>query len=288
MTDTAPEHPPVPVPSEDEIRTALRTVLHGWYPRLLLPGEHGYTKARAAEDEFDPYDGCQCAGTDEDGEPLGCNCGDGCSCESCEHFRYLRQRVCQAGNPSVGTRCTRETAYRVVAYRMQHSNLGAPRAEGQQCPHQTGAQQDTCYCTAQAVFYESGLYPVTYHTRSACSVRCAQDIVAQEKAWRGEHNALDYYIERWSYVPHDLDLPEELAALRAHTRMAKLWVGQLIEAFAQGKDASLAERLKFARVSIALAAWAAQQDPFGEAEEQERAEDSGPVQEEPSEPDDLE
>ncbi|MEV0475506.1 hypothetical protein [Streptomyces prunicolor] len=283
---TSPELPLTARPTRDEIRKAAWTLMHAWHPGLLLSGDPGYAEARADGEEYDPFGGCDCAGTDEYGESRGCNCGDGCSCDSCSHYAHLRHKTCQAGAVSIGTRCTRETSYRVVAYRMQHDHLSGPRGEGQACPHEGGQQQDACHCTERSVFYESGLHPVTYWTRSACSVPCAQQIIAGAHAARGD-NGPQYYIERWSYEPHDLDLPEQLARLRTHTRMARDRTGYLVNALAQGRDAGIELRLQAARESVALAAWSAVA-PLNPREGDEDVwadEVRWPVQEEPSEPD---
>ncbi|MFG2679229.1 hypothetical protein [Streptomyces sp. NPDC048392] len=287
MTEPTTPAPPTP----EEIKAATRVLMRAWQPGLLLPGDPGYADARALDEEFAEEDGCQCAGTNEDGESLGCNCGDGCTCDNCEHWAYSRAKLCQAGNVSVGTRCTRETEYRVVAYRMQHSSLSAPRTEGQPCPH-AGTPEADCHCTERSVFYESGLHPVTYWTRTACSVPCAKQIVEQEQAWRDQHGTqsdLQYYVERWTYEPHDQDLPAPLAALRTATRMAADRTGYLVSALFRGHDHSLNLRLKWVRESVASSAHCAAEDLLTRPDD-DVWDDEPPtaVQEEPAEPDALE
>ncbi|MFD5656969.1 hypothetical protein [Streptomyces hirsutus] len=284
---TKPTSTSSPAPTAEEIEAATRILMRAWHPGLLLPGDPGYAEARAEEEEYASEDGCQCAGTDDYGNSRGCNCGDGCSCDSCTYHAYSRNKICQAGNVSVGTRCTRETTVRVVAYRMQHNFLSARRADGVACQC---TSPDPCSCTTESVFIKTGLQPVTYWTRTACSIPCAQQIIAAEMEHRDPRSELQYYMERWTYEPHDQDLPEALASLRTSLRMAHDRVGYLADALYQGRDASLDLRLREVHESVASAAWTAAQPLTTRGSEDDVWDDevTGPVQEEPADPDDLE
>ncbi|MCC9712047.1 hypothetical protein E4N62_46700 [Streptomyces sp. MNU76] len=276
--------PAVPVPSREEIDAALRTLLRAWSPNLL-PLEADAPAMEADDDEdYDPYDGCQCAGTDDDGEPLGCNCAGGCTCDSCYHQEYVRAKTCQAGPPCAGldTRCAKATRYRVVGFRLVRDWVGAPVDLG--CGH---GPADECPCGDDFVYVDRGPRPRTHQTLTACSPEHAAVLIDRMRQVYAEPDdkpaRLRWYIEPWAYEPHDMDLPEPLADVRAAVESARTSARMAITAHAGDGDTEL--WLRYLRGDLARALWHASR-PLERPDEDDQADDepSAPPQEEPSDP----
>ncbi|MEV0441857.1 hypothetical protein AB0I84_06100 [Streptomyces spectabilis] len=289
MTSTSPEAQPTgpaarAVPTPEAVQAALITLVRAWSPGTLLPGDPlpALGEHDGADEEFDAYDGCCCAGTDDDGEPLGCNCAAGCSCAACSYFDYQRHARCSAGAVSIGTHCTAETAFQVVTYRMQHGLLAVEREQGAACPHPGEA---LCHCTPTTVVHESGLRPHTYGTRSACSIEHAQHIIRGEQARHRPGSEWQYYIERYQHIPHDNDLPDPLPQLRHLIGSASnsvAFLTRLTTRHTNAPDLELAMRQL--RRTLAQTAWEASHPLDLPGNEDDFEPPSGPVQEEPPEP----
>lgn len=281
MTDTpetasAPATSSIAVPSQDQIDAAVRTLLRAWSPGSGLA--HADV---AAEEEYDPYDGCNCAGTDDDGEPLGCNCAGGCVCDSCSYYEYARAKTCQAGpsTPGLNRTCGKATKFRVVGFRLDGGWRSTP--DTAQCPHRP---EDKCPCSGGVVFLDHGARPVTHQTLTACSSEHARALcermiqVYNEPA--DKPNRLRWYYEQWTYEPHDHELPGPLPALRERLRSAQSCTEAAVRAVTSGRDVEL--WLRYARQDLARAAQHAAK-PLERPDEDDDQDDeiTGPVQEEP-------
>lgn len=281
MTEPTTTTPAVAVPSQEEIDAALRTLLRAWAPNYLAPAD----PAVEADDEeyYDPYEGCQCAGTDDEGEPLGCNCAGGCTCDSCDHLEHVRAKTCQAGPPCPGvdTRCGKATRYRAVGFRLVRDWVGAPVDLG--CGH---SPADECPCTDDFVYVDRGPRPRTHQTLTACSPEHAAALIDHMRQTYPESDdkptRTRWYIEPWAYKPHDLDLPEPLADVRAAVGSARVCADMAITAHAGGGDTAL--WLEYTRGDLARAVWHAAR-PLERPDEDDQADDdtSGPPQQEPEE-----
>jgi hypothetical protein len=199
----------------------------------------------------DDDEGCECAGTDDDGEPLGCNCAAGCVCDACSYHDYARYKRCWAGSVSIGTYCGAAPRFRVVANRVQSGYVQEPTRDGAVCPHPEGTTPH--YCTPDTVYYEAGLKQQTVWFQPACSVAHAHDLINADRKLRGEKSGLQYYIERWTYTPHERELPAPLPQVHTHVGGAHVRIGQAITHFAQHHSPGV--WLKWTRESLALAAW---------------------------------
>ncbi|MDT0476210.1 hypothetical protein RM863_29205 [Streptomyces sp. DSM 41014] len=276
MSETYPEQPLVPAalaaarPTAAEVEAAARLLAHAWAPGVLLPGDPGYDQA---DTEEDPDDYCGCAGQDEDGESRGCNCGDGCVCESCEYYRYARRSLCYVKN------CGRRPAFRVVRFALTEQHVQEPVASGAVCPH---AQGEPHHCTPTTVFIAAGPTVQEYDYQPACSLAHAAELRDRLQQHTPSSNTL-YRIEAWTYRPHDRELPSPLPQLASLTDQARDAAAWAVRAHAESR--SPAYWLETARRAVALAAFNAAQ-PL----EQPDADDgdfddqpAGPAQEEPAE-----
>lgn len=257
-----------------DVEAAVRTLMRAWSPSTLLPGGPA-----DYEGEYD--NGCSCGGEDDDGNDLGCNCGAGCSCTSCEAFAWQLHKRCSARTGS--TRCGKETRYRVIAYRLVPTVL-SDSSEDAVCPHSAAEQ---CHCRPGCVFLDAGELPSVHQHLSACSVAHAQQIVVRMQEVYAEPDdkptRLRYRIEAWTYEPHWTELPEHLASLLTLTGDAKAYVGVTIRNLSNSRDTDY--WLKAVRETLARAVWrAAQPLPEDPADEDPYDESYGPLQEEPSEP----
>lgn len=265
---TPAQTPAVPLPSQEEIDAALRTLMRAWAPTVLLPGD-----PEPEYDEDAPYDGCECAGDDEYGETRGCNCGPGCSCDSCSYFDYARYKRCWARPDN--TACGKAPTLRVVAYEMQNAYVTEPVADGASCPHTEGEPH---HCTERTVYYDAGRKEQEYWYQPACSVAHAQALIA------GNRSGLEYRIERWAYTPHESELPAPLPDVRQHTRAAHCAAKWAIESLDRPQTADM--WFASVRENIARAAWRAAEPLERPDEDDGTAGDEVPglVQEEPGDP----
>lgn len=286
MTDTpetisVPATTPVPVPSQDEIDAALRILLRAWSPSSVPADAPVDSAALAVEDEYEPYDGCNCAGSDDDGEPLGCNCGGGCTCDSCYYFEYSRAKTCQAGPHTTGLdmQCGKTTTHRVVGFRLD--GRWRSTSDIAQCPHRP---EDACPCASGVVYIDHGARPMTHQTLTACSAAHAQALVERMIQVYNEPadkpTRLRWYIEQWTYEPHDIELPDPLPALRGCIRGLQSSIGQAVASFARHGDTET--WLTYVRQDLARAARHAAMTPERPTEDDDPDDEiSGPVQEEP-------
>lgn len=272
-TASVPAPTPVAIPSQEEIDAALRTLMRAWSPGSIPADAPVDSAALAAEEEYEPYDGCNCAGTDDDGEPLGCNCASGCDCDSCSYSEYARAKTCQAGP------CGKATKFRVVGFRLDGGWRSTP--DTTQCPHRP---EDKCPCSGGVVFLDQGARPVTHQTLTACSAAHARALcegmvqVYNEPA--DMPHRLRWYYEQWTYEPHDTELPGPLPALRERLRSAQSCTKAAVRAVASGGDIEL--WLRYARQDLARAALHAAK-PLERPDEDDTFDDevSSPAQEEP-------
>lgn len=238
-------------PSPAAVEAALRTLSRAWAPSTPLPGD---PVSKTDVDDGDDWDGCGCAGETEDGRPV-CNCAADCGCEACTLYRHTRQKWCSAGSLE-GIHCGLPTRYRVVAYRLWPQWV-RDESEGATCPH-TG-DHEPCMCTRDTVFLSAGLQPAQHRYFTSCSVAHAQAIITRIQQQDGhsygdDERRLRCAIERWTYVPHDLQLPSHLVALRDLVGNAQRSVATLIDWHARDQlDAEF--WMKGLRAFLARAAW---------------------------------
>ncbi|TQE35452.1 hypothetical protein [Streptomyces ipomoeae] len=272
MTEpTTTTAPAVPVPSQEEIDAALRTLMRAWAPSIPLPGDP--EPEDDEDDYYDPYDSCGCAGENEYGERRGCNCGPGCSCEMCEYFDYAQYKRCWA-RPD-GVACGKTPTLRVVAYQMQTAYVTERVADGASCPHTEGQPHQ---CTEHTVHHEAGQKVQEYWFRPACSVAHAKALIADCTS------GLQHRIERWTYTPHDTELPAPLPDVRERTQAAHSavkWAIDSLDRPGQTVDVWLAA----VREHIACAAWNAAR-PLERPGDDDQVDDepTTPPQEEPTDP----
>jgi hypothetical protein len=249
--------PPVryvaPVTAE-QLQAAVRILMRAWAPTALLPGDEGYDDQ---DGYLDPSEYCSCGGEDEDGYEVGCNCGPSCNCDSCRLYAWQMYKRCH-GTTDVYA-CHREPAYRVVSFRMVRTSLH-DASQSVVCPHTPGAQ---CQCPGP-VWVDAGVKPQESRWQPACSIAHAQHLLEQIRAYDGKiyaHAAPEdrprYRIEPWTYVPHTLELPEHLAALRTTTASAVSNIAHAVEAHGHRRDPF--DWLQYAREHLARAAWVAAQ-----------------------------
>jgi hypothetical protein len=278
---TAPA-PRIPVPSQEEIDAALRTLMRAWAPSIPLPGDPDPVDD---EDYHDPYDGCGCAGDDEDGGPRGCNCGPGCSCEMCDYFDYARYKSCWARHEGEGSACTAEPRFRVLAYRLQTTHVTERVADGASCPHPVGDESHRC--SDGVVWHEAGQKEQEYWFRPACSVSHAKALIADSRKpdAYGNPDDFQYRIERWAYAPHDTELPAPLPDVRERIQAADSAVKFVIDALKR-PPAGIGVWMAAVREHIACAAWNAARPLARPGEDDDQADDepATPPQEEPADP----
>ncbi|MCX4974269.1 hypothetical protein [Streptomyces sp. NBC_00620] len=274
MTDTTPS-PALPgPPTPEEIEAATRILMRAWAPGLLLPGGHPKTDERA-NDEDDPDEYCGCAGTDDDGESLGCNCGGGCVCDNCSYSDYARYGRCWTKN------CGKKPAFRVVRFGLVDQHVQEPTRLGAVCPHTDGEKH---FCTADTVYVAAGPQLQIFDYQPACSI--AHAVQLRDTGQQHNTDGRDQYsIEAWTYTPHDRELPTPLPQLRDHLRSAHDSTRFAVKAVATNGDPGY--WLTSVRQALALAAWHARR-PLEQPDADDADfddEPSTPVQEEPDWPD---
>ncbi|MEU6376763.1 hypothetical protein [Streptomyces sp. NPDC046909] len=273
MTDTT-SSPATTPPTPEQIEAAARILMRAWAPGTLLPGDRGYD---TADDGTDPDEYCGCGGTDEDGESLGCNCGNGCVCDSCDYYRYARNKRCSVKD------CGKTPAFRVVRFGLVDQHVQEPTEKGAVCPHPEGADH---FCTADTVYVEAGPMVQEFSHEPACSVAHAvqlRDSQRQNSQQYGRGERDHYRIEAWTYTPHSGELPAPLPALREQTRAASDSTRFAIQRHAKHNDPGY--WLSSIRRHLAVAAWNARLEIERPDEDDDfDVERPGPVQEEP-EPD---
>lgn len=277
MTDTTSSLAPTK-PTPVEIEAAARILMRAWAPSYLLPGDHPKEVVAGSADDYDdedPAEYCGCAGTDDDGESLGCNCGAGCCCDDCSYSTYAQYKRCWVKG------CGKTPAFRVVRFGLVDQHVQEPTKRGAICPHTDGADH---YCTPDTVYVEAGPSIQEFSHQPACSIAHA---VQLREAWRQPgHEERDLYrIESWTYSPHDRELPAPLPRLREETCSARDSTSFAIQKHAIGGDARY--WLSSVRRHLALAAWNARLELERPGQDDDPWDDqpSTPPQEEPTEPD---
>lgn len=261
---------PTPAPTSGEIEAATRILMRAWSPGTLLPGDSGYD---TADDVRDPDEYCGCGGTDEDGESY-CNCGGGCVCDSCEHSAYARYRRCWVKD------CGKTPAFRVVRFGLVEQHVQEPTERGAVCRHAEGEKH---FCTPTTVYVAAGPSVQEYSYQPACGI--AHAVQLRDTGRRHNRDGRDQYrIEAWTYTPHFSELPDPLPQLREHLRSAHDNITYAIKRHAA--DGSPGTWLESLRRNLALAAWNARRELERPGEDDDfDDEPTGPVQEEPTEPD---
>ncbi|MET8826557.1 hypothetical protein ABZX40_36495 [Streptomyces sp. NPDC004610] len=262
-------------PTAEETEAATRILLRAWAPGSLPPGrDDGDTGG----DDGDPDEYCGCAGEDDDGESLGCNCGGGCICEECLYNAYARNGRCWVQG------CGKPTAFRVVRFAMADVHVHEATARGAVCPHAPG---EAHHCTPDAVYITAGQEEQVFGRTPACSLAHA---VQLRDSGLYDTPRRQYRIEAWTYTPHPRDLPAPLPQLRLHARSAHEVLGFAVEAHTRADQRGTQLWLDAVRRSVALAAWHARQPlahPHDDGDDFDDREDlAGPFQDEPGEPDD--
>ncbi len=268
---TSPEAPLVSAPTPAEIEAATRILMRAWAPGTLLPGDPGYD---TADDGIDPDEYCGCAGTDEDGESLGCNCGDGCVCDSCAYYRYARNNRCSLKN------CGKTPAFRVVRFGLVDQHVQETTEKGAVCPHPEGTDH---FCTSTTVYVEAGPMVQEFDHQPACSIAHAVQLRDSQRQQSRKYNRGDrdhYRLEAWTYTPHSTELPTPLPQLREHLRSAHDNITWAIKHHASAGTPGT--WLASARRNLALAAWNARRELERPDEDDEfEDEPNTPAQEEP-------
>ncbi|MFE2046703.1 hypothetical protein ACFXAZ_38490, partial [Streptomyces sp. NPDC059477] len=255
-------------PTTAEIDAAARILMRAWAPDTLLPGNH---------DGEDPDEYCGCAGEDEDGDPLGCNCGGGCVCDECSYQAYAQYRRCWVQG------CGRATAYRVVRFAMVEQHVSEPTASGAVCPHAEGEDH---YCTPDTVYIDAGPKEQAFGHVPACGL--AHAVQLRDFHRRHDTSRTQHRIEAWTYTPHPRDLPAPLPQLHEHTRSAHNVLGLAVGAHTRADHRGTQTWMDTARRYVALAAWNARrplEHPHDGDQDDRDDEGPGPFQDEPGEPD---
>ncbi|EGX60140.1 hypothetical protein SZN_09466 [Streptomyces zinciresistens K42] len=277
MTDTT-TGTALPGPTPQEIEAAARILMRAWAPGHLLPGDHPKDIAAGSPDDYDdqdPDEYCGCAGTDDDGESLGCNCGGGCVCDECSYQAHAQYKRCWVKG------CGKAPAFRVTRFSLVDQYVQEPTRRGAVCPHPQGT---THWCTPSTVYVEAGPSVQEFAHQPACSI--AHAVQLRDACRQSGRDGRDLYrIETWTYAPHDRELPAPLPALRERTSSAREATASAIRQHAAGRRDEY--WLPSARRHLAVAVWSARLDLARPGEDHDVWDDqpSTPVQEEPSEPD---
>lgn len=272
----------IPPPTEQDIQAAVYILMRAWAPSVPLPGDPGYDQG----DDYDTNDQCGCGGEDEYGNDLGCNCGPSCICDSCQLYAWQQYRTCWRPSGSYGPGCGAAAQYRVVIWALRQQSIQDVTL-GATCPH---PPDERCLCHGQFVYADAGLTPQEVQYRPACSPAHAQEIIAQDQAWRQEREdvgeeRMRYRVERWTYTPHYLELPEGLAVLQTAIGSAANNVAHAVDDFGRGHGSF--DWLRYGREYLARAAWRAAQPVDAPPADEDFDDDppSSSAMEEPSEPD---
>ncbi|MFR0354119.1 hypothetical protein [Streptomyces sediminimaris] len=285
MTDTTPPPASSPTPpTPEEIEAAARILVRAWAPGYLLPGDHPKEIVAGNADDYDDYDEddpdeyCGCAGTDDDGQSLGCNCGSGCCCDECSYQAYARYKRCWVRG------CSKTPTFQVVRFGLVNQHVQEPTKRGAVCPHPEGGDH---WCTPDTVYVAAGPSVQEFSHQPACSIAHAVQLRDASREFRPSASDL-YRIEAWTYSPHDRELPAPLPRLREETHSARDAARHAIQ-----RHASIGAPgywLDSVRRHLALAAWNARLELEQPSQDDDPWDDqpSAPPQDEPTEPDDPE
>lgn len=206
VTDVYPGGVPVPVRLHLHLPTELAVRLSAmWDP--------------AGQPEGDDDNGCSCGG-ESDGRPV-CNCGDGCSCDNCNHYRHARARTCSLDG------CEGLSVYRLVPWQADGVTQ-VHRGEIDPGPAVVGAEE-------WIVFGEQPS-EIPGGIRHACgkahAVVLAENLRAFYDAFRWSRGKTRVRIESWTYEPDVVDLPGPLWGLRESARV----LASMAESLAQHRN----------------------------------------------------
>jgi len=188
----------IKTPTVEEIRAAALTLMRAWAPSVIAE------RQRSTGDDYDPYyNGCGCAGEDEDGEPY-CNCAGGCSCPWCAHTMHAEAARCGLVVPTSDqpyARCGRPTGYRIVPFHPTHDGISRPPSDGDDAVDEYGYVK----------LGDTNSYGMT---RYACSTQHARAVIEADRAYRARFDSTSalsaantfYEVERWRYRPDDIGL----------------------------------------------------------------------------------
>lgn len=278
MTDTSSA---TTEPTPEQIEAAARILMRAWAPGYLLPGDRPKEIVADSADDYDdedPDEYCGCAGTDDDGESLGCNCGPGCCCDTCTYEAHARHSRCWVRG------CSKAPAFRVVRFGLVDQHVQEPTARGAVCPHAEGEDH---HCTPDTVYVAAGPQLQEFSHQPACSIAHAVQLRDACQQFKRDDRDL-YRLEAWTYAPHDNDLPAPLPALREQTRAASDSTRFAIQRHTARNDSGY--WLTSIRRHLAVAAWNARLTIEQPGEDDDTWDDqpSAPVQEEPDWPDEPE
>jgi hypothetical protein len=172
-------------PTPAEIAAAVKTLLKAWCPAVLQ------SRLRLPDDVNDLGEGndCNCAGEDEDGEELGCNCADSCSCEFCLHDRHDRMRTCMVYP------CGKPSRLEVIGWTVGRQIHTAEDSDP--------AKEDW--------YVHLGQKPHRTWSKTACGTIHARTLIDADTTWRAESNLAGqeptrYEVVSYRYPPDTIDL----------------------------------------------------------------------------------
>lgn len=210
--------PPAGTPAPGDLAAAIDTIVRAWAPRRLPTG---------TGDNPDPWDGdnCQCAGDDDNLEPLGCNCADNCTCGSCQHANHAETRRCRLVVPREGQPhawCGRETEYQIRGFCVHRDGVHRMASDGD--PMSTSGSVRL----GDSIQKHAPMY--------ACSTQHARELIEQDRQYRERFPADSalapshtfYDVEPYTYRPDDTDVPGPLHPLESHLSSARYWTESAI------------------------------------------------------------
>ncbi len=202
----------------ERVRQAIDVIARAWapaLPRAVNPDAHRLL-----------YEGCNCAGEDDDtGEPLGCNCAETCTCDSCEHQRHVTSGRCRAriarGDLLV-VACGEPTRFRVRGYCVHRGGVLRTADPGDLLATPNGT-----VVLGDSIQWHEPTY--------ACSTGHARLLMNADREYRAKFDPdsllhVDhtfYEITPFRYQPDHLDVPGPLHTVVAQLRSAQ-WAALMV------------------------------------------------------------
>jgi hypothetical protein len=200
MTET----PTTTQPSQ--IQAALETLLREW---------DGLRVPTGSSDK--PENDCNCAGSYFDDDEPRCNCGDGCTCDSCHLYQVARMAACQG---TAG--CGLPTRLRVSAWSITPKYLKPDDGD-------TSPRDEHGHVQVGSQVYRAW-------SQSACGTVCARAIIDRHAHMS---DRITFEVERYEYRPALAELPLPLAAALGRTGAAHRALEQLsVDVYRGGARAS--------------------------------------------------
>lgn len=190
---------------------------------------------RGEDDEDDVWEGddCGCGGEDGYGRPI-CNCGDGCSCESCSYHQHARTKTCawRSAPYPAGEVCTKPTRYLVRGWH--------PDGQTSVQAKYVNPALDGSPDGEEHIAFDERTRDTSF-TATACSQHHAYELAAELRAsYNGRQpDPAKHYrfkIEQYRYEPVDRDLPDILAEIRNLAHGLDYDAEQLAKAGCRVKD----------------------------------------------------